>query len=198
MPSFQVFKKDFYLAGGTALALFLGHRISVDFDFFNPKDFDPETVFQRLKKVTPGHGIRKIQEEKNTLTVIIDGEVKISFFGYAYPLLKKTLDEKQFRLASMEDIACMKLSAILGRSSYKDFVDIYYILHHIDLWKLLLLAEKKFQDTDVSIFMKSLVYFDEVEEEPIQFLGGHHVDYETIKKYLRAAIRKIPGAGNLK
>src|SRR3989344_955285 len=87
---FNLFKDRFYLAGGTGLALQIGHRDSIDFDFF-----------------------------------------KLSFFRYPYILIKDCLDEENLRIASIEDIACMKLSAIVSRAVEKDFVDLYFIIKKI-------------------------------------------------------------------
>jgi len=189
LPGFEIFKKDFCLAGGTALALQIGHRISTDFDFFCPQDIDTVRLFSDLKEDFAAKDILKIQEEKNTLTVLLAG-IKVSFFSYKYPLVKRRIKSDYFELASLEDIGCMKLAAILGRSDFKDFVDIYFILQTISLYELLLLAEKKFKDTDVNVFLKSLVYFDEIKEEPIQFLNGKKISLEKIKLFLTREVKK--------
>ena len=82
LPLLAAYKKDFYLAGGTALALQLGHRDSVDFDFFSTNEFDTSALFQETRNVFKGHSLTKIQEEKNTLTVLIDEDIKLSFFTF--------------------------------------------------------------------------------------------------------------------
>src|SRR3989344_1060898 len=95
---------DFYLAGGTGLALQLGHRDSIDFDFFSTKNFDTVKLFAKIKKVFLSHKILKIQEEPNTLNVLIDGKIKISWFAYKYKLLDKPIVESDLRLAGLKDI----------------------------------------------------------------------------------------------
>jgi hypothetical protein len=115
---------SFYLAGGTALALHLGHRESVDFDFFRPESFDPR---QLLEELPAPPRVVVLQEARDTLTVDFRG-VKTSFFAYRHPLLKP-LEHGPLTvsLASIPDIATMKLAAIAGRGSRKDFVDLYFI-----------------------------------------------------------------------
>ena len=84
LPLFKPFKNTFYLAGGTALALILGHRDSIDFDFFSEQSFDTDKLFIQLQSVFQEFEIQKIQEETNTLTIVLDQEIKISFFSYPY------------------------------------------------------------------------------------------------------------------
>ncbi len=169
LPKLKSFKEDFYLAGGTALALQIGHRDSVDFDFFKQGDIDTKRLFNKIKEVFKEFEILKIQEEKNTLTVLIDKNIKLSFFSYEYDLLKEKKDEANLFLASIEDIACMKLSAILSRATNKDYIDLYYIFKKYKLKEIITLCEKKFTDIDVNLILKSLVYFEDVEIEPIIF-----------------------------
>lgn len=188
---FRDFKNDFYLAGGTALALQIGHRDSVDFDFFTKKDIRTEDLFDRLKEIFKDHKILKIQEEKNTLTVLVDRDIKISFFTYKYELLNDLIDEENFRLASVEDIACIKLSAICSRASNKDYIDLYYILKNIQLDTLLQKASKKFPDVDISLIIKSLVYFDDILIEPIIFKHDNFVDMPEIKKFMENKVKGI-------
>lgn len=193
LPLFQEFKKDFYLAGGTALVLHLGHRDSVDFDFFSSEDINTRKLFDRLIEIFKGHKIVKIQEEENTLGLIIDDEIKLSFMSYKYDLLGDTQDEGFLKLASVIDIGCMKLSAITSRSTLKDYVDLYFILNDIRLVDLLKFAGQKFPNLDMNLILKSLIYFDDVDETPIMFKHGKDISFEKIKKYLEVEVRKIIG-----
>src|SRR3989344_1475856 len=191
LPRLNVFKKDFYLAGETALALQLGHRDSVDFDFFSEKDFDTKKLFERLREIFKGHVLLNIQEENNTLTVLVDDAIKISFFTHKYQPIKEMLVEENLALASMEDIACMKLSAITSRASNKDYIDLYFILGQSKLADLLVTAKQKFPELDQNLILKSLVYFDDIKTEPILFKGDHSVDFEIIKDFLRKQIKAL-------
>lgn len=184
IPFFTNFKDQFYLAGGTALALQLGHRDSIDFDFFSTDSFSTTKLSSEIERIFIEHSVAKVQESKNTLTVIIDSDIKISFFTYNYPLIKPLLDEKYFKIASIPDIACMKFSAITSRSVLKDYVDIYCILHHFDLETLLNFCAQKFPTIDTNLILKSLVYFDDIQFEPINYKHLSEINFATIKKYL--------------
>ena len=191
LPFLKSLKQDFYLAGGTALALQLGHRDSVDFDFFSEKDIDTKKLFEKVKVIFTGKKIVKIQDEINTLTVLIDENIKISFFGYQYPLLEKLIDEPNLKLASTLDIATMKLVAITSRASNKDYIDLYYILENIDLNDLLEKASKKFPEIDRNLILKSLVYFEDIEIEPILFKNNKEINFEKIKDFLKDEVLKL-------
>ena len=183
-------KGDFYLAGGTGLALQIGHRDSVDFDFFNEKDIDTKKLFEILVKIFKGHELLKIQEEGNTLSVLIDQSIKLSFFTYKYKLLNSLINEEYLRIASIEDIGCMKLSAITGRANDKDYIDLYYILHNLKLENLLKKVLEKFPNLDSNLILKSMVYFEDVEKEPIIYKNNNYVDFEEVQQFLIEKVKE--------
>ncbi|MFA5831241.1 MAG: nucleotidyl transferase AbiEii/AbiGii toxin family protein [Candidatus Paceibacterota bacterium] len=193
LPLFRSFKNDFYLAGGTALALQIGHRDSIDFDFFSETPINTQKLFEKVREVFKEHAIVKTQEEANTLSVVIDEYIKISFFSYSYLLLDETINEENFRLASVKDIACMKLSAITGRASNKDYIDLYYILQTIPLSHLLILAQQKFDSLDQNLLLKSIIYFEDITVDPILFKEGKEVSFEKVKDFLEKEVNKITG-----
>ena len=188
LPKLLVFKKDFYLAGGTALALHLGHRDSIDFDFFSQKDFDTAVLFTQIENIFQDFVVQKVQDEKNTLTVIIDEDIKLSFFTYKYPLLDEFVSEEYLNLGSVSDIACMKLSAIVSRSTMKDYVDLYFILQDVEFSQLLDLVQQKFPPLDFNLIFKSLVYFDDIIDEPIVFKNNYFVSLEEIKSFFQRIV----------
>lgn len=190
LPELARFKEQFYLAGGTALALYIGHRTSVDFDFFTERDFDTISVFSALRDACAGRDVKKVQEEKNTLTVFVDG-VQISFFAYPYTLIEPLHIEPYVNLASMTDIGCMKLSAVVSRSSVKDYTDLYFILKQCPLSELLIAARKKFPDIDVQLILKSLVFFADVRLEKLSFLPASAVSFETVKHDLIEKVKTV-------
>jgi len=190
LPLLKLFKADFYLAGGTALAFLLGHRDSFDFDFFSPGSFSTEDLFQKIEQVFAGHIVVKTQEAKDTLTVIVDEGVKISFFAYPYKLVRPLIREDNFEIASLEDIACMKLAAITSRSLIKDYVDVYFILNNIALEKLLTFAKEKYLAIDTNLILKSLVYFEDIEQEPVLFRHDQGVSFKLIKEYLAMEVKE--------
>ena len=128
LPMLTSFKEALYLADGTALALLIGHRDSVDLDFFSETSFSSLQLFNKLNEVLISNNILKVQEEKDTLTVLVDKKIKISFFSYPYTLIKPLIRSEYINLAAIEDIGLMKLSAITGRTAIKDYVDLYWIL----------------------------------------------------------------------
>ncbi|MGB5157200.1 nucleotidyl transferase AbiEii/AbiGii toxin family protein [Desulfobacterium sp. N47] len=191
MPQLSPLKNEFYLAGGTALALQIGHRDSIDFDFFKTGDFDTQQQFQKIKRDLNAYKLTKIQEEINTLTVLVDNEIILSFIGYNYPLIRETINEKYLCMAAIEDIAAMKMSAILSRASNKDYIDLYFILQTHKLNDLLELAQKKFPDIDINLILKSLVYFADISTEPINFKNDKTVDFEDVKSFLIKTVKNL-------
>jgi predicted nucleotidyltransferase component of viral defense system len=189
LPKFKAWKDAYVLAGGTALALQIGHRDSVDFDFFTEEEIDTVKFYEKLREIFSGQKIEKIQEEKNTLSVLIDGEIRLSFLKYPYQLLKQPLEDKNLRVASLEDIGCMKLSAITGRASNKDYIDLYYILKKFSLDELLKLAKEKFSNLNLNLVLKSLVYFEDVLDEPIRFQKGKEVSMDEVRKFLEKQVK---------
>ena len=106
-------------------------------------------------------------------------------------MLKKLIVEKYLSLASAEDIGCMKLSAIVSRATNKDYIDIYFILKKIiPLNELLKLAQKKFPEIDTNLILKSLVYFEDVDMEPIMFNPGKEVNFTKVKNFLTKEVKK--------
>ena len=143
LPKLEFLRKEygFYLAGGTALALQIGHRTSVDFDFYTPRTFDPEVLYRKLKEEIPM--ISPVHTAKETLMVGIPEKkerIEMSFFRYDYPLLRPLMITEYLDLVSVGDIAAMKIIAIVQRGTKRDFVDIYYLLKRYDLETLLKMA----------------------------------------------------------
>ncbi len=186
---FQEFKRDFYLAGGTALALQIGHRLSVDFDFFTKTEFNPNELMEKIKLVFKKYNPVEIQNEKNTLLVIVN-DVKLSFFYLPYPLLAKPKNEQYIRLASIKDIGCMKLSAIISRATNKDYIDLYFILQIISLKDLLKYAKKKMPELDQNLILKSLIYFKDIEKEKIEFIADKKISFKAVENFLQKIVKE--------
>jgi hypothetical protein len=177
---------DFYLAGGTALALQVGHRQSMDFDWFIPK--------LGVKSLDIAFEIQSISFE--TVYLNID-TTQMSFIGYEYPMLQPKVlwTELGVHLAGMNDIACMKLSAIASRGSRKDFFDLHYLIKHfLSLEDYLRLYMKKYKNRDIGHVVRSLVYFADAETEPdikmIKPLVWQDLksDFEKWVKYLKVIL----------
>jgi len=193
LPLLRSFKDSFYLAGGTALALQIGHRDSIDFDFFTDRDINTEKLFEQLREIFKGYKLLKIQDEPNTLTVLIDESIKVSFFTYRYKLIDKTISDLNLTFAGIKDIGCMKLSAITGRASIKDYIDLFFILKLHSLLSLLEKAHEKYPELDRNLILKSLVYFEDVVQEKILFKNSSDIAFEEVKKALKIEVKKISG-----
>lgn len=191
LPLFESFKKNFYFAGGTALALQIGHRDSVDFDFFSEEGINTKELFERLREIFKGHTLLKIQEEPNTLSLLIDEAIKISFFTYKYKLIRETIKDGNLSLASIEDIGCMKLSAITGRATSKDYIDLYFILKRLPLSDLLEHARVKYPELERNLILKSLVYFEDITLEKILFKNNNDLPFEKVKDKLRNEVKEF-------
>jgi len=157
--------EGWYLAGGTALAILLGHRRSVDLDWFAPVLDDPLALAARIRDAGLRMEIRNVA--KGTLEGTVGG-VRASFMEYRYPMLRKTIrwKEKGVVLASLDDLAAMKLSAVAQRGSRKDFVDVYALgMVHRPLPGLLRCYSRKFGIAEPSHVLYGLAWFADAERE---------------------------------
>jgi hypothetical protein len=153
----------FYLAGGTALALQLGHRRSVDFDWFRRDSIDdPLRLAADLRAADLRFETDRV--EKGTLHGRASG-IRVSFLEYRYPLLRPLLEVEGLRLAALEDIAAMKLAAVAQRGSKKDFVDVYALGRRFGLDDMLASYRKKYGVEDVGHVLVALAYFDDADRE---------------------------------
>ena len=156
------FFQNFILVGGTSLALQIGHRNSIDIDMFGNQGINPK-LFQ--EKLSEFGNIEVTQTTKNIFISSINN-VKVDFVNYKYPLLKNFTELNSIRLASKEDIGAMKLNAILGRGSRKDFIDLYFLLKEFPLKQILEFYNQKYIDGSEFLVLKSLTYFEDADEQP--------------------------------
>ena len=154
--------RDFHLVGGTALALRFGHRVSVDIDLFSVELFDSAALAEHLGQawgMTEGEALR------NTVRGIISG-IKVDCITHAYPLLGPVERVAEVRMASLADLAAMKVNAIANRGGKKDFWDLAELLRHFSVDELLAFVQRKYQGDSVWNARKSLCYFVDAEEDP--------------------------------
>jgi hypothetical protein len=174
----------FYLAGGTALALQLGHRISVDLDFFSPTEDIPSMRDPLMKVLQPFDPLLADAAWGNL--VFLARGVRVGFYSYGYRLVEAPLEAAGVRLASIEDIGLMKLDALLARASRKDFHDLYVICQRIPIRQLLAYAPRKYpyiRDFEAQV-ARRLAYFERAEQEqPVPLLQT--VPWETVKRYFQ-------------
>jgi predicted nucleotidyltransferase component of viral defense system len=175
--------EGFYLAGGTALALRLGHRVSVDLDFFRKEAFDPSEILSLLKGIA-GDELRIVQQTGGSLCLFMK-ETKVEVFHYSDSLLSPVEVIDGVTLSSMRDNVAMKLSAVMNRGTQKDFVDVASLLDEYSLEVMLAWFTEKYPQSEILMVLKSLSWFNDAEAEPDPaFLKGQ--DWEGVKiKILR-------------
>ena len=182
--------RTFYLAGGTGLALHLGHRRSEDFDFFRAGALVPQDLLTALREVGE---LVVLQEAAGTLTVRLHG-VATSFFQYDYPLLRPLRESSWgFPVADPDDIAAMKLAAIAGRGSRKDFVDLYVYAREVtSLRQALAWFRDKYRGVTVDPYhlLRSLTFFDDAEAEAMPHLLIE-LTWDEIKTFFRAEAARL-------
>ncbi|MDD4901420.1 MAG: nucleotidyl transferase AbiEii/AbiGii toxin family protein [Patescibacteria group bacterium] len=181
----------FYLAGGTALALQIGHRISVDFDFFSGKPIKKELLAE-IKRIFAKTAVAVSVNNTDELTVFIEG-VKITFLHYPFPLTEKIMEYDGVKLLSVKEIAATKAYTIGRRGSFKDYVDLYFIIsgQRAALNEILKIADKKYGgDFNARLFLEQLIYLDDVEEGGIIFLKNQ-VGKIALVNFFSEEIKKL-------
>jgi hypothetical protein len=184
-------KRGAIMAGGTALALHIGHRISVDLDFFTNKEFKVEPVILEIKKT--GLNFSIIAEGDGYITANIE-DTKFSLLRYEYPFLDKPAVYKGIQVAGVFDIASMKVIAISQRGTKRDFVDLYFILQDIPFHKLADHMVRRFGGERINPVHigKSLVYFSDAESNPEpEYLKGKEVSWSKVKSFFRQHVRQF-------
>lgn len=183
--------KEFYLAGGTALALHLGHRFSIDLDFFSATQGDIPALIEPLRGALKDFSPILADSAWGNL-VFLANNVRVGFYGYGYELLEPLAQAESISLASVSDIALMKLDALLSRASRKDFHDIYAICQRIPLKELLALGSRKYpsvRDFEAQV-TRHLLMFDRAEQEtPVPLID--QVAWETVKDWFQAQAKII-------
>lgn len=181
----ELIKKS-YLAGGSALALQLGHRESLDLDFFTQESFEPTIAVQEFQQILSS--FRLSQTAWGTILGEID-KVKFSLFSYQYPLITPTTEFEGIRLASKEDIAAMKLAAIADRGLKRDFIDLFVLLEHFSLPQMFDFYDRKFRNRNDLLphLLKALVYFDDAERDigPKLFMS---IEWKRVKQVITNAV----------
>lgn len=168
--------KSLRLVGGTALALQIGHRVSVDLDFFGSLDADKISIKNEINKI----GETTILQSTENINIFRVNDIKIDIVNYPYPWLEEKIVEDELRLAGIKDIAAMKLAAITGRGEKKDFIDLYFLLKHFSIKQMLAFYEQKYHDGSTFLLLRSLAYFDDADQDvsPKMFL---EIGWDKIK-----------------
>lgn len=178
--------KDLRLVGGTSLALQLGHRQSIDLDLFGVIKEDNESIRKALMSI----GKIKVRKETEHLKLYSIDDIKVDIVDYSYPWLDPAIIEDDLRLASPRDIGAMKINAIDGRGTKKDFLDVYFLLHKYKLHELLDWYCKKYEDHSLFRAIMSLTYFADAEPQlmPKMF---KEVEWQTVKETIIDAVSNL-------
>jgi hypothetical protein len=179
------------LAGGTALALHMGHRISVDLDFFTHVDFRVESIISDIRKTN--YPFRIISEGEGYLIADVEG-IKVSIFKYDYPFLEKPVIFEGTRIAGVLDTASMKVIAISQGGTKRDFIDLYFILQDIPFHNVANHMVRRFGKERVNPIHigKSLVYFSDAESNPEpQYMKGKDISWDKVKKFFRYHVKQF-------
>ena len=181
------FRREYYLVGGTAIALHIGHRRSIDFDMFkltpinHKKNLDRISAACRACQVT-----RRVEEQMNLL---LNG-VKVTFFQYPFPIAAEDSFANVFRMPSLITLAAMKAYALGRRSKWKDYVDLYFLLtQHLTLDEVVKIANEIFGDLfSEKLFRTQLSYFDDIDSsEAVEYL----IDTPPTDEEIKAALTRI-------
>lgn len=177
----------FTLVGGTALSLQIGHRMSFDLDLFG---FPEMLDIPKISSLLMDYGeLEQLTASRNIYSVKVNG-IKVDFVRYKYDWLSDVQTRQHIRLAGLEDIAAMKISAITGRGRKRDFTDLYFLIKQFSLSQILGFYEQKYPDGNRFLVMKSLLYFADAEEDedPVLFQPA---DWAIVKKTIEEEVRKL-------
>jgi len=178
LQSLSIFS-EMRLVGGTSLALQIGHRKSIDIDLFGKLTIDYNILVDELKSIGQ---VIPLKNSKNIHTFTIN-EIKVDLVNYEYSWLTEKIVSDNIYLATIEDIAAMKLNAIIGRGSKKDFIDLFFILKKYNFSELFKFYNKKYHDGSIFLVLKSIVYFDDADKEEMPFMF-EEISWDEIKSII--------------
>lgn len=176
------------MVGGTALSLQLGHRNSVDIDLFGKHTLDGNQLIEILSVYKE---IEVINTSKSINQFYVRG-VKVDIVNYHYPWLKPVVEEDQIRMASLEDIAAMKIAAITQRGSKKDFIDLYFLLQRFSMKEIISFYLQKITDGNEWMALRSIAYFDDADQQPMPAMF-QDISWEEIKAYIQNIAKENGG-----
>jgi len=178
------FFSDFFLVGGTALALQIGHRLSIDLDLFTISPFDNQQVETHLSLT---YGFQTDYVAANTLKGFIQN-IKVDLLTHPYPLVNSPVQEEGLLLASVLDIGAMKLNAIAHSGNrQKDFYDLYFLLEHYPLQELLHAYQKKYPNSNTMIPLKGMTWFEDIDFELEKPMLKRRVAFKVVEKRILEA-----------
>jgi hypothetical protein len=183
LPLVKQFVREFYLVGGTAIALHIGHRRSIDFDLFKSSAFNSKKIISKIAISKYPHTITRRVTEQMNLTI---HDVKFTFFEFPFKIDAKCKFENVIKMPNLIDLAAMKAYALGRRSKWKDYVDLYFILK--DYYSINEIASKSDeifgQMFSSKLFRAQLSYFKDIDySEPVEYIGPA-IPEDEIKNFL--------------
>ncbi|MFA4932751.1 MAG: nucleotidyl transferase AbiEii/AbiGii toxin family protein [Caldisericia bacterium] len=177
------FSSDFYLAGGTAIALHLGHRRSIDFDLFTDNTFDPMVI---RNKIILNKSIEYTFSQGVGELIVLIGKVKVTFFHYPFVIERLTDLDTYIKLPDLITLGAMKAFALGRRAKWKDYVDLYFIFQKHSFQELMNKTNSIFKsEFNEKLFRTQLSYFEDIDHsETIEYMQGFEKNDNEIKKYL--------------
>ncbi len=180
------------LIGGTALALQIGHRTSIDLDFMGNRPIEPFELEHALRE----YGSLSVRNRSRRIQAYVLAGIHVDFLTYDYPWIEPPVEMEGLRLAGCRDIAAMKLAAITNRGTRKDFIDLVFLLKRFDLDLMIRFYRQKFPDSDLFALLKSLAYFEDAETDPMPRMLSP-CDWASAKaSVLKALTRVVAAAGS--
>ena len=178
---------SFVLVGGTALALQLGNRKSIDLDLFSNTDFSSNEL---LISLLDDYQIVVTNQLPKTLISTIN-DVEVDFIKFHYPFIRPIVIIENIRMASLEDIAAMKLDAITGRGSKKDFYDLFFLLKQYSIDELFSFYTEKYPHQTTFHVARSLTYFEDAEMQPNPVVFDKTITWEVVKQTIISSIQSL-------
>ncbi|MBU1070932.1 nucleotidyl transferase AbiEii/AbiGii toxin family protein [Patescibacteria group bacterium] len=183
LPLIEKFSNQFYLVGGTAIALHLGHRRSIDFDLFSYTNFDNQKILKITKQFWPIQDL--FLDSQDELTIIIN-KVKITWYNYPYKINCSSNLQNVIKLPNLVTLAAMKAYALGRRAKWKDYVDLYFIFQKHSLEEVVKTTQKIFKNEfNQKLFREQLAYHQDIDySEPIEYFAKTHPSNQVIKRKL--------------
>ena len=183
LPMMRQFEREFYLVGGTAIALQLGHRRSIDFDLFKLSNLNASKTLKKLNATKFPYVVTRRVSEQINLTM---NAVKITFYQYPYKIDANVDFENTFRMPDLLTLAAMKAYALGRRAKWKDYVDLYFLLHEYTLDQIIQKADLLFgQMFSGKLFRSQLAFHKDIDySEPVEYMPGFEVEEQEVKDFL--------------
>jgi len=184
LPFVGSFKKEFYLVGGTAIALHIGHRQSIDFDLFKIGSLHPKKILTKISSLGCKFIVTRNVSEQLNVSI---NNVKFTFFDYPFNIPQNCNFDTIIKLPDLLSLAAMKAYALGRRSKWKDYIDLYFILkYHFTLKEIVERANDIYKELfSEKLFRAQICFFDDIDyTEEVSFIDGFSVEEKTVKTFL--------------